>query len=139
MASADTVLVIRPDGTASFVDWPADDEGRRAVVAAQVGPSTTMRRCGKGILGFAAESVAGRHEGTDVESVGDVPGEVPGDVPDEVNAFAAAAYAEQGVQLEAALHGPVLFARNPSKGSVVKPLTAAQAANLLVVTGARLV
>ena len=131
MAPADTVLVIRPDGTASFVDWPADDEGRRAVVAAQVGPSTTMRRCGKGILGFAAEPVAGRHEGTG--------GEGAGDVPDDANAFAAAAYAEQGVQLEAALHGPVLFARNPSKGSVVKPLTAAQAANLLVVTGARLV
>ncbi len=41
--------------------------------------------------------------------------------------------------MEDALYGPVLFARNPSKGSVVKALTAAQTANLLVVTGAHVV
>jgi hypothetical protein len=124
MAPADTVLVIHPDGTASLVDWPAGDEDRRSVVAAQVGSSTTMRRCGKGILGFASEAV-----------------DTPGDPTSsgDLNSFAAAAYAEQGVELDTALHGPVLFARNPSKGSVVKPLTVAQAANLLVVTGARLV
>lgn len=129
MAPADTVLVIHPDGTASLVGWPGTDDGRRAVISAEVGTSTQMRRCGKGILGFAVDDSA------------EVTAEKPADRPDDhsVNPFAAAAYAEQGVELAAALRGPVLFARNPSKGSVVKPLTAAQAANLLVVTGARIV
>lgn len=119
MAPADTVLVIRPDGTASMVGWPETDDGRRAVVVAEVGSTTKMRRCGKGILGLARDD----------ESTGD----------EAVNTFATAAYVEQGVELEAVLRGSVLFARNPSKGSVIKPLTAAQSANLLVVTGARVV
>lgn len=123
MTSDDTVLVLRPDGTASLVGWPGSDDGRRAVVAELVGPTTIMRRCGKGILGFAVD----RPSAVD---------DAPDDLPD--NAFAMAAFAEQGVQLGVVLCGPVLFARNPSKGSVVKPLTAAQTANLLAVTGARL-
>lgn len=131
MAPADTVLVIRSDGTASMVGWPATDDDRRAVITAEVGPSTRMRRCGKGILGFVRDD-GSAHAGQDA-----TPGVAPGD--HSVNTFAAAAYAEQAVELEAALRGPVLFARNPSKGSVVKPLTAAQTANLLVVTGARVV
>lgn len=120
MALAETVLIVHPDGTAASVPWPETDEARRAVITAEVGPHTRMRRCGKGILGFAGDAGTGPNGAT-------------------ANDFAAAAYAEQGVELEGELHGPVLFARNPSKGSVVKPLTAAQAANLLVVTGARLV
>lgn len=90
------------------------------MITAEVGPQTRMRRCGKGILGFALDGA------TD-----------PAGAP--ANDFAAAAFTEQGVELEVALRGPVLFARNPSKGSVVKPLTVAQEANLLAVTGARLV
>ena len=121
MTSDDTVLVIRPDGTASLVGWPTSDDGRRAVISEQVGAASIMRRCGKGVLGFALD-----------ESAADEP------VPLAPNAFAMAAYAEQGVELGVALRGAVLFARNPSKGSVVKPLTAAQATNLLAVTGARL-
>ena len=132
MAAADTVLVIRPDGTASLVGWPAADDGRRAVITAEVGHPTTMRRCGKGILGFATDdSVAA----ADSVAAGDE--SAPQDRA--VNRFAAAAYAEQGIELASAPRGPVLFARNPSKGSVVKPLTPAQTANLLVVTGAHLV
>jgi hypothetical protein len=124
MAPADTVLVVRSDGTASMIDWPAADEDRRAVIAAEVGTTTKMRRCGKGILGFVRD---------------DDPADIGGGSDDDsVNTFAAAAYAEQGVEVEPALRGPVLFARNPSKGSVVKPLTAAQTANLLVVTGAHI-
>lgn len=130
MAPADTVLVVRPDGTASLVEWPATDDGRRAVITAQVGAPTKMRRCGKGILGFAAD--------TDAVVGGIADTSRPGS-DGEVNGFATAAYAEQDVELEAVLRGPVLFARNPSKGSVVKPLTAAQAANLLAVTGAHVV
>lgn len=119
MAPADTVLVIRPDGTASLVGWPGTDDGRRAVIAAEIGAPTKMRRCGKGILGLVLDD-----DSTDDHAT---------------NTFATAAYLEQGVELEAALRGPVLFARNPSKGSVIKPLTAAQSANLLVVTGAQVV
>lgn len=128
MAPADTVLVIRSDGTASMIGWPAADEDRRAVVAAEVGMPTKMRRCGKGILGFV-------RDGDPTGGTG--PGTGPAD--DSVNTFAAAAYEEQGVEVDPPLCGPVLFARNPSKGSVVKPLTAAQTANLLVVTGAHIV
>jgi hypothetical protein len=125
MAPADTVLVIHSDGTASLVAWPVTDDERRAVIAAEIGASQKMRRCGKGILGFVRAD----------ETTGGESGPALGDV----NTFAAAAYAEQGVDLETELRGPVLFARNPSKGSVVKPLTAAQTANLLVVTGAHVV
>ncbi len=124
MPAPDTVLVIRPDGTASSIAWPGADDDRRAVIAAQVGERTKMRRCGKGIVGFSVDAGAGADDGP---AVGGLP-----------NPFASAAYLEQGVVLDGALVGPVLFARNPSKGSVVQPLTAAQSANLLVVTGARL-
>ena len=130
MPPADTVLVIRSDGTASLIGWPDTDDARRAVIAVEVGAVTRMRRCGKGILGFVRDDGAAE-VGNDSSSGS------PRD--DAVNTFAAAAYAEQGVELEAPLRGPVLFARNPSKGSVVKPLTAAQTANLLVVTGTRVV
>ena len=130
MALAQTVLVIHPHGGASLVEWPADDAGRRAVVATEIGDPARKRRCGKGILGFAVddETIGSPQSGAVVKN------------PDQgsVNAFAAAAYAEQGVELDGILRGPVLFARNPSKGSEVKPLTAAQTANLLTVTGARL-
>ena len=126
MAPADTVLVIHSDGTASLVDWPDTDDARRAVIAVEVGATTRMRRCGKGILGFLRD---------------EAPADPDADAApaDDINTFAAAAYAEQGVEMTGDLRGPVLFARNPSKGSVIKPLTAAQTANLLVVTGARIV
>lgn len=129
MADDETVLVIRPDGTAALVGWPAADADRRAVITAQVGERTIMRRCGKGILGFASDD----------DAAASTAGPASADRLDRsVNSFAAAAYAEQGVDLGVPLRGAVLFARNPSKGSVVKPLTAAQTANLLVVTGTRL-
>lgn len=126
MAIDETVLVIRPDGTASLIAWPSTDESRRAVIATQVGPDTIMRRCGKGILGFAVDDAATVQDARSGWNL----------LPE--NECAAAAFAEQSVELGVELRGSVLFARNPSKGSVVKPLTAAQIANLLVVTGARL-
>lgn len=115
----ETVLVIDVDGSAVKLSWPAPDDGRAEVLAAAVGGGNPrMIRCGKGILGFFDETAptAGR----------------------EPNSFATKAFDEQGIPLAQPLHGPVVFARNPSKGSIVKALTDAQAANLLVVTGARL-
>jgi hypothetical protein len=124
----ESVLVIHPDGTAAAVAWPVGETDRRAVVAAAVGPHSKMRRCGKGILGFSVDEASG-------EPIGRA---VPRPNSDAVNHFAATAFAAQGVELDGELRGPVLFARNPSKGSVVMPLTAAQSANLLLVTGASL-
>lgn len=119
MVPEETVLVIAADGSASKVVWPAPDAGRQEALHDALGSaSTKMLRCGKGILGFCDEA-----------------GEAAGRPP---NPFATAAFAEQGVELADPLFGPVVFARNPSKGSIVKALTDAQAANLLVVTGARL-
>ncbi len=119
MAVDKTVLVIEVDGSARELVWPAVDTERQLAVSSAVGSGRTkMRRCGKGILGFHADDGA---------AMGKAP-----------NRFAASAFAEQGVELDGGLYGAVLFARNPSKGSEVKPLTAAQSANLLVVTGASL-
>lgn len=128
--AAESVLVVRADGTAGLIAWPAGDDDRRAVLVAALGARTTMRRCGKGILGFSADASAD-DAAQDDAALDDA-------AASPVNTFAMAAFAEQGVELHGELRGPVLFARNPSKGSVVKPLTAAQSANLLVVTGARL-
>ena len=119
MDRTETVLVIDVDGSATKVPWPAPDAGRPEVLARAIGGGVPkMLRCGKGILGFY----------DDAGPAGDLP----------ANPFATKAFDEQNIELPAPLHGPVVFARNPSKGSIVKALTDAQAANLLVVTGARL-
>jgi hypothetical protein len=119
MATEDTVLVIDPDGSATTVAWPAPEDGRQEALHRALGSAQAkMLRCGKGILGFF-----------------DQDGERSGRAP---NSFATKAFAEQGIELGDPIFGPVVFARNPSKGSIVKALTDAQAANLLVVTGARL-
>jgi hypothetical protein len=119
MVMEETVLIIDVDGSATKVVWPAPDAGRPDVLHRALGSEQSkMLRCGKGILGFCDEA-----------------GALAGRAP---NPFATAAFAEQGIELADPLFGPVVFARNPSKGSTVKALTDAQAANLLVVTGARL-
>ena len=118
----ETVLLVDVDGTATALHWPSADEDRRTAIAAVLPAPAMMLRCGKGILAFSGGREA----------------EVQGTAA-EPNRYATAAFADQQIPLEAPLRGPVLFARNPSKGSDIKPLTAAQAANLLVVTGARLV
>lgn len=119
MVPEETVLVIAADGSARKVAWPAPDAGRAEALHDALGSvQSKMLRCGKGILGFCDEG-----------------GAVSGRPP---NPFASAAFAEQGVELADPIFGPVVFARNPSKGSIVKALTDAQAANLLMVTGARL-
>jgi len=119
MAYEETVLLVDVDGKAATLVWPAPDAGRQEALLLALGASTAkMLRCGKGILGFC-----------------DADGQAAGKPP---NLYATAAFEEQGVQLSAPLFGPVVFARNPSKGSIVKALTDAQAANLLVVTGSQL-
>lgn len=119
MGVPETVLVIRVDGVATQLSWPAGDVERQVAIGLAVGSAhPRMRRCGKGILGFDAPE-------------GAAAGELQ-------NPFATAAFLEQGIELTGGLFGSVLFARNPSKGRVVKPLTAAQSANLLAVTGAHL-
>jgi hypothetical protein len=119
MDRQETVLVIEVDGSAVTVPWPAPDDGRADVLSGAVGGGKPrMIRCGKGILGFCDD--AGESSGL------------------PLNPYARRAFEEQGIELAGPLHGPVVFARNPSKGSIVKALTDAQAANLLVVTGARL-
>ena len=118
MPAEENILVIEPAGTARKLPWPKDDAGRKALVAEVTGSSTArMLRCGKGILAFSTDFA---------------------DPDQAMNEVAMEAFAEQDVRLAEPLVGAVLFARNPSKGSIVKPLTDAQAANLLVVTGARL-
>ncbi|MET3806170.1 hypothetical protein ABIB25_003179 [Nakamurella sp. UYEF19] len=115
MALPEIVLVIDPDGSAWEMPWPAETDRPGAITEA-LGGETKMRRCGKGILGFS--SIHAQASG------------------EEANPFATAAFLDQGVELDQPLFGAVLFARNPSKGSVIKALTPAQAANLIVVTGA---
>lgn len=120
MVLEETVLVIDADGSATKVSWPAPDAGRPDALLRALGSAQSrMLRCGKGILGFCDEA-----------------GATSGRAP---NSFAMAAFSDQGIELADPLFGPVVFARNPSKGSIVKALTDAQAANLLVVTGARLI
>ena len=119
MDREETVLVIDVDGSAVKIAWPAPDADRPEVLRRAIGGGRTkMLRCGKGILAFCAES-----------------GPESGLPP---NTFATTAFDEQGIELPVPLYGPVVFARNPSKGSIVKALTDAQAVNLLAVTGARL-
>lgn len=118
MAPGETVLVIDPDGSARETQWPATEAERPSAVTAALGDGETkMRRCGKGILGYSL--IGAQASGA------------------PANPFATAAFVDQGVELDQPLFGSVLFARNPSKGSAVKALTAAQAANLIIVTGAR--
>ncbi len=119
MDREETVLVIDVDGSAVKMAWPAPDADRPEVLRRAVGGGRTrMLRCGKGILGFCDES--GPDSGL------------------PANVFATNAFDEQGIELSVPFYGPVVFARNPSKGSIVKALTDAQAVNLLAVTGARL-